>query len=85
MTIKPNVEISVHHDSLFFYYQPPHNPQMFYECFNFVPHNPPGWVVLGWVTHDDDIECVESYEFGDDQNAALLKFAEIVKLCTNGE
>ncbi len=49
-----------------------------WEMFKHIPHAE-GWVVLGWeeYPHKDDLTCVESYEFGEDLQAALVKFTEV--------
>lgn len=47
-----------------------------WELFKFVPHSE-GWVVLGWEDDGEDMTCLESYEFGEDLQAALVKFAEV--------
>jgi len=48
-----------------------------WELFKHTPHEE-GWVVLGWLDFPgDDVTCIESYEFGEDLQAALTKFAEV--------
>lgn len=90
MKIAHNVELTHGKGGAHFFFQPPNDPNFFYECFNFAAGTKdtdrPGWVVLGWVVHRDspedegDNECVEAYDdFKDDFNAALAKFYEIVK------
>ncbi len=49
-----------------------------WELFKHTPHEE-GWFVLCWAEYpeEDDVTCIESYHFGEDLIAALIKFAEL--------